>query len=77
MSTCRYFLMNLPAQTPPAALVEACAKRFQSALEGAAGGDSKAQRELVALRVAYLNWAYVRQNANPHQFPLETDHHGK
>ena len=35
--------------------------RFKSVLDRASQGDANAQRELVALRIAYLNWAYGRQ----------------
>jgi|GEM_PF-1742555 len=54
-------MIDLPPATPAAEIDCAIEKRFQSVLAKASLGDASAQRELVALRVAYLNWAYASQ----------------
>jgi len=52
-------MIGLPPATSAAELGCASEKRFQMVLGRASQGDANAQRELVALRVAYLNWAYA------------------
>jgi hypothetical protein len=54
-------MIGLPPATSAAELDCASERRFKSVLERASQGDANAQRELVALRVAYLNWAYASQ----------------
>ncbi|KAF0163311.1 MAG: hypothetical protein FD157_3181 [Rhodocyclaceae bacterium] len=54
-------MIGLPLATSAVELDFASEKRFESVLERASQGDPNAQRELVALRVAYLNWAYASQ----------------
>mgnify|MGYP001579661830 CR=1 FL=1 len=56
-------LVGLPPETSPAELGCAIDRHFQAVLTRAAEGDVNAQRELVALRVAYINWAYSGQDA--------------
>lgn len=54
-------IVGLPPSAPAAEMDRASEEFFQKALGRASQGDVNAQRQLVALRVAYLNWAY----ANP------------
>lgn len=54
-------MIGLPLATSAMELDCASERRFKSVLERASQGDPDAQRELVALRVAYLNWAYASQ----------------
>lgn len=57
-------IVDLPQAIPAAELCLASEKRFQKVLERALLGDVDAQYELVTLRVAYLNWAYVSQGVH-------------
>lgn len=52
-------MIGLPPAASAAELDWASETRFQALLDKAAEGDADAQRELVALRIAYLNWAYA------------------
>lgn len=54
-------MIGLPIATSAAELDSASERRFNALLDKASGGDANAQRELVALRIAYLNWAYASQ----------------
>lgn len=54
-------MIGLPLATSAVELGCASERRFQALLDQASEGDPNAQRELVALRVAYLNWAYASQ----------------
>jgi len=54
-------MIGLPPATSAADLGCASERRFQALLDKASRGDTSAQRELVALRIAYLNWAYASQ----------------
>lgn len=54
-------LVDLPAATPPAKVVDAIEERFQALFSHASCGNTAARRELVRLRLAYLNWAYAGQ----------------
>ena len=56
-------IVGLPPSTPPAEMDRASEDFFQKALGRASQGDVDAQRQLVALRVAYLNWAYANPRA--------------
>lgn len=58
-------ILGLSSAAPEAEVGRASEMCFQFALARASRGDADAQRELLALRIAYLNWAYV----NP-QFPV-------
>lgn len=51
-------MIGLPPETPPAELHCASEQRLRAAFERASRGDVNAQRDLVGLRLAYLNWAY-------------------
>lgn len=53
----------LPPETPASELAHVVEAHFRRAFEKAASGD--AQDELVALRIAYLNWAYARRDGLP------------
>lgn len=52
-------LVGLPSAASPAEMDRASEELFQAVLDRAARGDAGAQRELVALKIAYLNWAYA------------------
>jgi len=52
-------IVGLPRSASPAEMDRASDEFFQKLLGRASRGDVAAQRELVALRVAYLNWAYA------------------
>ena len=54
-------IVGLPAATAPAEIAGASEERFLALFSRASRGDSTAQRELVRLRLAYLNWAYAGQ----------------
>lgn len=54
-------LVGLPAVASPAELGRAGERHFQESFKRASTGDAKAQRDLVTLRVAILNWAYASQ----------------
>ncbi|MDP1735731.1 MAG: hypothetical protein Q8L44_15355 [Sulfuritalea sp.] len=56
-------IVGLPLSTSPAEMDRASEAFFQELLGKASGGDADAQRQLVALRVAHLNWAYANQGA--------------
>jgi hypothetical protein len=56
-------LVGLPPATSPAELACASEKHFQTVFDRATAGDVNAQRELVTLRLAYLNWAYASPDA--------------
>lgn len=58
-------IIGLPPATSAADLDSASAMRFQAMFDRAAQGDLFAQRELVRLRIAYLNWAYAGQESAP------------
>lgn len=51
-------MIGLPPAASAADLDDASQCRFRTVFEQAARGDASAQLELVALRIAYLNWAY-------------------
>ncbi|NJD34348.1 MAG: hypothetical protein FIA96_05855 [Betaproteobacteria bacterium] len=63
-------IVGLPAATAPAEIVGASEERFLALAGRASRGDRAAQRELVRLRLAYLNWAYAGQGAR--QCPTPT-----
>lgn len=52
-------MIGLPVATAPAEIAGASEERFQALFNRASRGDPIAQRELVRLRLAYLNWAYT------------------
>lgn len=52
-------IVGLPPATSPAELDCASEQHFKTLIERAARGEANAQGELVKLRVAYLNWAYL------------------
>ncbi|MDP2135864.1 MAG: hypothetical protein Q8J99_19845 [Sulfuritalea sp.] len=54
-------MVGLPAASAPAEIAGASERQFQALFEKASRGDAAAQRELVRLRLAYLNWAYAGQ----------------
>jgi hypothetical protein len=54
-------MIGLPPATSAVEIDCASERHFKSILERASQGDANAQRELVTLRVAYLNWAYASQ----------------
>lgn len=57
-------IIGLPPAASAAELGHASEKHFQRVYERASLGGIEAQRELITLRVAYLNWAYARQGAH-------------
>lgn len=54
-------IVGLPSATAPAEIAGASEERFLALFRRASRGDPTAQRELVRLRLAYLNWAYAGQ----------------
>lgn len=54
-------IVGLPVAAAPADIAGATEQQFQTLFEKASRGDVAAQRELVNLRLAYLNWAYAGQ----------------
>lgn len=58
-----YEIVDLPAASSPAKIADASEERFHALFSHASRGDPVAQRELVRLRLAYLNWAYAGQQA--------------
>ena len=54
-------IVGLPAATALADVACASERRFQLLIDQASRGDPDAQREVVRLRLAYLNWAYGHQ----------------
>ncbi len=56
-------MVGLPLATSPVELDCASEQYFQTLLRRAAHGETSAQDELVRLRVAYLNWAYLGRKA--------------
>lgn len=58
-------LVGLPPATPPEELRYASEQRLRAAFERASRGDKNAHRELVGLRLAYLNWAYTTSEVGP------------
>ena len=52
-------IIGLPPASSIADIGLATERCFQNALDRAIHGDTQAQRELLHLRVAYLNWAYA------------------
>lgn len=54
-------IIGLPAATAPAEIAGVSEERFQALFSRASCGDQAAQRDLVRLRLAYLNWAYAGQ----------------
>lgn len=54
-------MIGLPIASSAEELDSASERRFNTLRDRASEGDMKAQRELVALRIAYLNWAYASQ----------------
>ena len=58
-------MVGLPPATPPEELHCASEQGLRAAFERASRGDKSAHRELVGLRVAYLNWAYATREAGP------------
>lgn len=53
-------LVGLPAATTALEIAGASEECFQALVKRASRGDQVAQRELIRLRLAYLNWAYGR-----------------
>jgi hypothetical protein len=51
-------IVGLPASTAPEDMAYASETHFQALLHLAGRGDADAKRDLVTLRLAYLNWAY-------------------
>jgi hypothetical protein len=51
-------IVGLPASTAAEEIASASERQFQALLDQAACGDPDAKRDLVTLRLAYLNWAY-------------------
>ncbi len=62
-------IVGLPAATAPAEIAGASEERFQTLFRLSSRGDPAAQRELVRLRLAFLNWAYAGQGV--HQRPAQ------
>lgn len=58
-------IVGLPPETPPAELHSASEQHLRTAFERASRGDKNAHRELVGLRLAYLNWAYANSEGCP------------
>jgi len=58
-------VVGLPPTTPPEELRCASEQRLRAAFERASRGDRNARRELVGLRIAYLNWAYAPGEPGP------------
>ena len=58
-------ILGLPPETPPAELHSASEQSLRAAFEQASRGDMNAHRELVGLRLAYLNWAYANSEGRP------------
>jgi len=56
-------MIGLPLAASAAELGCASERRFEALRDRASAGDANAQRELVALRIAYLNWAYASRRA--------------
>jgi len=54
-------MIGLPIASSAEELDSASERRFNALRDRASEGDMNAQRELVALRIAYLNWAYASQ----------------
>jgi len=54
-------IVGLPAATSPADIACASERHFLALFDQASRGDPDAQRDLVRLRLAYLNWAYASQ----------------
>lgn len=52
-------IVGLPPETPPAELYLASETSFLRVLRSASLGDAEARREVLRLRLAYLNWAYA------------------
>lgn len=52
-------IVGLPAASPAADIALASEQRYQALFDRGSRGDPAAQRELVSLRLAYLNWAYA------------------
>jgi hypothetical protein len=68
-------IVGLPPSASVTEIDRASEEFFQKALGRASQGDADAQRELLALRVAYLNWAYANSGAasmtgNPKVLPV-------
>ena len=56
-------IVGLPSAADPDEILQASQSRFASLIGYAAQGDEQARRDLVRLRLAYLNWAYAgREN---------------
>lgn len=62
-------IAGLPAVTAPDEIAGAIDERFQALFGLASRGDPAAQRELVRLRLAYLNWAYAGQRGRQGAVP--------
>lgn len=60
-------MVGLPAAADPYEIIRASQSRFMLLIQHAAEGDIDARREVVRLRLAYLNWAYASagEMANP------------
>lgn len=52
-------MIGLPITSSADEVDNVSAQRFNALLDKASAGDRRAQCELVALRIAYLNWAYA------------------
>lgn len=58
-----HVVVGLPQECDLATLHGAFEERFSSLLARSSHGDPSARTELVNLRLAYLNWAYVRRES--------------
>lgn len=62
-------IVGLPAASAAAEIARASEQRFRNVLGRASAGDPDARRDLLCLRVAYLNWAYVKAEARHASMP--------
>ena len=53
-------IVGLPAAAAPMDVAGASEECFQALFSRASSGDQIARRDLLSLRLAYLNWAYGR-----------------
>lgn len=56
-------IVGLPAASAPADIARVSEQRYLALFDQASRGDPQSQRELVSLRLAYLNWAYLGDEA--------------
>jgi hypothetical protein len=52
-------IVGLPSVADPEEMIQASQSRFASLIEPATQGDEQARRDVLLLRLAYLNWAYA------------------